>query len=82
MDMSFPFVIPKSNSSTPKPPVNVSARPRTKQGSMPRWLYRRFFPPADPEYTMGYEVLLQQNEVDSEEKHTASAGGDKLSQDP
>ena len=82
VDILFPFVMAKSNSSSSKPPANVSARQRTKQRSIPRWLYRRFFPPADPEYTMGYEVLLQQDEVDSQARHTGSAGGDKLSQDP
>jgi hypothetical protein len=52
------------------------------------WLYRQFFPPEDPMYTMGYEILLQENEVGgenevpSEKTNGAGAGDDKLSQDP
>jgi len=79
MDMLFSFVIAKSKSSSPKPPVTASTRPRTKKRSVPKWLYQQFFQPADPKYTMGYEVLLQQNEMDSEETRSA---GDILSQDP
>jgi len=82
VDISFPFVMTKSNSCTSKAPANMSTRQRTKQKSMPRWLYRRFFPSAEPEHTMEYEILLPQEEEDSKEKHTASGDRDKLSKEP